>query len=134
MPRTSGTLLMRPLPGSGRRATLSPRAGRSRPESTATMRMMMSGTACDSPVSDAEPARQVGLEQGDLALEDPDPKRGDHRDRERGEPAHQRGRERGQDRDREDRPVQREDRREQDRGQSREEARDEVVDELDASG
>ena len=53
MASASGTRATRPLPGSGKRAFVSPRAGRARPDTTATTRMISSGTARGRPVSDA---------------------------------------------------------------------------------
>ena len=46
IPTTTGRSETRPLPGSGRRASVSPRCRRDRPVAIRNTRMMASGTAC----------------------------------------------------------------------------------------
>ena len=53
IPTTSGSSDTRPVPGSGRRATVSPRWRRERPVTIMYPRMIAKGTAWTSPVSDA---------------------------------------------------------------------------------
>ena len=52
IPTTTGRSDTRPLPGRGNRASVSPRCRRDRPVAIMNTRMMASGTACASPVSD----------------------------------------------------------------------------------
>ena len=134
----AGASETRPLPGSGRRASVSPRCRRDRPVTIMYTRMMASGTAATSPVSDAALTPNALAMSGwnsEISLcTMPMPSAASTvmpNDEKRPTSAAASA---GQHRERQDGGVQADDRGEEDRGERRQPARDREVRHLDAVG